>query len=237
MKRREFLATALRLGVVSALVLCPGTLLALDESQVVRGRVLGEDRPLAEVLARNQLGRFRVTQKAQVEDPRDVYRSDGARPEDWIMVGTHDTLPLRQVIDAWQRSGERARRADYLAARLAADPQERCCLRTRLARDPNALATAMFADLFRGPARNVQIFWTDLFGLRESFNRPGVVDGANWSLRVPADFQRAYREARQRGEAPDLAEALAWALHARGLDQDADGRLLAASLKRPEGDA
>jgi len=50
MKRREFLATASRLGAVSALVLCPGALLALDEPQVVRGGVLGDGQALAEVL-------------------------------------------------------------------------------------------------------------------------------------------------------------------------------------------
>jgi hypothetical protein len=100
-----------------------------------------------------------------------------------------------------------------------------------LAHNHNDLATAMFADLFCGPARNVLIFWADLFGLREAYNRPGVVDEANWSLRVPADFERAYRDATDRKEAPDFAQALGWALHARGLDQDAEGQALTAALK------
>jgi 4-alpha-glucanotransferase len=47
--------------------------------------------PLARVLASHGLGRFRVTQKAALADPHDVYRSENARPEDWGMVGTHDT--------------------------------------------------------------------------------------------------------------------------------------------------
>jgi hypothetical protein len=93
----------------------------------------------------------------------------------------------------------------------------------------------MFADLFRGPARNVLIFWADLFGLREIYNQPGIVDEANWSLRVPGDFEQYYRSALDRQEAPDLAQALAWALHARGLDQDAEGRALVAELQRTSG--
>jgi 4-alpha-glucanotransferase len=190
-------------------------------------------RPLAEVLARHRLGRFRVTQKANLENAQDVYRSDAAQPADWIMVGNHDTPPLRAVIDRWRRSGELTRRADYLATRLAMDWEERALLHKRWAHDHNGLATAMFADLFCGPARNVLIFWVDLFGLREIYNRPGVVDEANWSLRVPADFEEAYRNARDRAEALDLGLALAWALHARGLDQDAEGRALAAALKTP----
>ena len=46
-----------------------------------------------------------MTQKANLENPQDVYRSDLAQPEDWIMVGNHDTPPLRAVLDQWQRSG------------------------------------------------------------------------------------------------------------------------------------
>ncbi|NLF67895.1 MAG: 4-alpha-glucanotransferase [Candidatus Anammoximicrobium sp.] len=189
-------------------------------------------RPLAEALARHGLGRFRVIQKANVRDPQDPYRSDQAPPQDWIMLGNHDTPPLRAVLETWQGTDEWNRRAAYLAARLATGPQERVALQTRLAEDQTALLTAMFADLFCGPARNVLIFWADLFGLRKVYNRPGVADPANWSLRAPADFDAAYRDARDRGEAPDLGLALAWALRARRLDQDAEGQELSKSLQK-----
>jgi 4-alpha-glucanotransferase len=166
-------------------------------------------RPLAAVLARHGLGRFRVTQKARVDDPGDVYRGDNAAPADWIMVGNHDTPPLRAVIDGWRGTAELARRAAYLGGRLGRDP-------AALERDPHALATAMLAELFLGPARNVVVFWVDLFGLADSYNRPGVIDPANWSLRVPADFEAAHAAAVASGDAPDLAEAVAWAIAARG---------------------
>jgi 4-alpha-glucanotransferase len=166
--------------------------------------------PLAAVLARHGLGRFRVTQKARVEDPADVYRGDNAAPADWIMVGNHDTPPVRAVIARWRAAGgdEIERRARFLAARLhmpAAD----------IARDDRSLATAMLAELFLGPAKNVLVFWVDLFGGTDSYNEPGVVASSNWSLRVPADFERAHADAIARGDAPDLAEAVAWALRAK----------------------
>ena len=50
------------------------------------------------------------------------------------------------------------------------------------------------------------------------------------TLRVPADFRAALAAARASGRAPDLGAALALALHARGLDRDADGAALAAAL-------
>jgi 4-alpha-glucanotransferase len=163
-------------------------------------------RPLAAVLARHGLGRFRITQKAKVDLATDVYRGDNARPADWIMVGNHDTPPLGAVIDAWP-AAERERRARYLGARLRRDPASLA--------DPPALATAMLAELFLGPAKNVIVFWVDLFGLRDSYNRPGVIDADNWTLRVPPDFERAHADAVARGDAPDLAVAIDWALAAR----------------------
>lgn len=188
-------------------------------------------RPLAEVLTRHGLGRFRVIQKADVENPQDVYRSDVAQPQDWIMLGNHDTPPLLAVLDRWQGTDEWGRRAAYLADRLSVDAVDRAVLESRLIRDRAAMLTALFADLFRGPARNVLIFWTDLFGVREVYNRPGVVDGTNWTLRVPPHYARFYRDACARGEAPDLALALAWALRARRLDQDAEGQRLSTLLR------
>ncbi|HEY7775874.1 MAG TPA: 4-alpha-glucanotransferase, partial [Kineobactrum sp.] len=47
--------------------------------------------PLQRVITRHGLGRFRVTQKADLANPADVYRSENAAPADWIMVGNHDT--------------------------------------------------------------------------------------------------------------------------------------------------
>ena len=52
------------------------------------------------------------------------------------------------------------------------------------------MATTMLAELFVSRAENVSIFFADLFGYTDRFNVPGLVDDANWSLRLPADFDR-----------------------------------------------
>jgi 4-alpha-glucanotransferase len=170
--------------------------------------------PLAAVLTRHGLGRFRVTQKADPADPRDPYRTAEASPADWVMVGTHDTPPLWAVVPAWP-SAKRAAWAAYLAERLVPVPQERPRFATALEHDPRKLCTALFADLFVGPARRVSVFFADLFGIQEIYNRPGITDERNWTLRVPPDYQRVYSERVARGEALDLRAALALALRAR----------------------
>ena len=175
--------------------------------------------PVGRVLARHGLGRFRVTQKAALDDPRDVYRSENAAPQDWIMVGTHDTEPIWRVAERWQANGTAAARAALLAARLAS-PEDRACWAAAIASDPLRLAQASLAELFLGPARNVMIFFTDLLGMREVYNRPGTVAEENWSLRIPPDFRARYaRDARQ-GRALDLPRVLAMALRARKLRPD-----------------
>ncbi len=171
--------------------------------------------PLARVLARYGLGRFRVTQKADLENPNDVYRSDNAAPEDWIMLGSHDTKPIWLLVEEWERAGRLSDRARYLAERLEPDANRRPAFAARLAHDPGLLAQAEFADILASRARYVMIFFTDLFGLRETYNQPGTVSAKNWSLRLPRDYARAYETRRSRNRALNLPLALAMALRAK----------------------
>ncbi len=183
--------------------------------------------PLRRVMERHALGRFRVTPKASTTDARDVYRSENAAPADWMMVGTHDTLPLSLVIDRWEAAGAIGARAAYLAERLrgggASEP-----LAAGLRADRARLTQAMYADLFASPARNVMVFVPDLLGLRAVYNRPGVVDDVNWTMRVPDDFRAAHRAGLARGDAMDVAGALALALRAKSAVTRARVDLIAA---------
>jgi 4-alpha-glucanotransferase len=172
--------------------------------------------PLGRVLERHGLGRFRVTQKADPGRPDNVYRSENAAPKDWLMVGNHDTKPLWLRIEEWVASGEIHERAVYLAERLVREPPRRAGFAERLARDPGLLVQAQFADLFASPARNVMIFFTDLFGIADVYNRPGVISDENWSLRLPRDYRQQYLERLPQRRAVNLPRALLLALRARG---------------------
>jgi len=188
--------------------------------------------PLQRVLQRHGLGRFRVTQKADLRRRDNVYRSENAAPEDWLMVGNHDTRPLWLCIEEWAESGELRERAAYLAERLVPEPGERGGFAEELVRDPGLFAQAQFADLFVAPARNVMIFFTDLFGIAEVYNRPGVISEDNWSLRLSRDYPRQYLDRLTRRRALNLPLALFLALRARQRSS-AD----AALLRRLEAEA
>ncbi|WP_051338803.1 4-alpha-glucanotransferase [Sulfuricella denitrificans] len=172
-----------------------------------------ETLPLRQVRLRHGLGRFRVTQKADLDDPTDVYRSENAEHQDWVMVGNHDTPSIWRLTKDWQGREEGCKQAAYLARRLRPDAPE--LLASALASDYRKLAHAKVADLFLSPARHVMLFFADLFGLEETYNVPGTVNEDNWTLRVPTDFARRYEDDRRRGEALNLHAVLALALRSR----------------------
>ena len=172
-----------------------------------------EPLALQRVRLRHGLGRFRVTQKASLSDPADVYRSENAQPQDWVMVGNHDTPPIWRLAKAWQGREEGYRQAAYLARRLRPDAPEP--LAAALAADYRKLAHAKVADLFLSPARHVMVFMSDLFGLEDVYNMAGTANEDNWMLRLSPDFARRYEYDRRRGEALNLHAVLALALRAR----------------------
>ena len=178
--------------------------------------------PLARVMQRHGLGRFRVTQKADLHNPADVYRSENAAPADWIMVGNHDTPTIWQLVARWQQDGTAAAQADYLARRLAPAGADIAALAARLAADPRQLAQAKFADILASPAHNVLVFFADLLGYDEAYNVPGTVNALNWSLRVGADYREAYAAQRTARQALHLPAIVAMALR-RAAQPDAPG--------------
>jgi 4-alpha-glucanotransferase len=191
--------------------------------------------PLGAVLARYGLGRFRVTQKAILSDPADVYRSENADPPDWVMVGNHDTPPLWLLLERWAAAGTVRDQAAYLAGRLCPSEDGRERMVWELVQDPARLAQAKMADLFACRAENVAVFFADLLGMKEIYNRPGVVSEENWTLRVPPDYRSEYARLRSVGLALNLPWVLALALRARAAGLPPEAADLADRLAERSG--
>jgi 4-alpha-glucanotransferase len=180
--------------------------------------------PLRRVLERHGLGRWRVLQKANLEDPDDVYRAENANPEDWVMLGNHDTPAIFALIRTWP-AARREAWIRHLIDRLHLAPAAGAALEAH----PGLLAAAMFAELLASRAENVMVFFADLFGLEDRFNVPGSVTDANWSLRLPPETRNFYAARLARGTALDLPLAAALALRARGQAPALIARLAAAA--------
>jgi 4-alpha-glucanotransferase len=187
--------------------------------------------PLRLVAERHGLGRLRVTQKADIAAPDDVYRGENASRQDWIQMSTHDTPTIWGVAARWLASGEARERARYLAGRVLEPGIPRDGWVARAGADREALVRAQCADLFVGPATHVSIYFTDLFGSERPYNEPGTVSPSNWSQRVPRDPVATYQARRRAGRALDVQGAIAASLRARGADTDG----LAGALERHPG--
>ncbi len=187
--------------------------------------------PLSRVIDHHGLGRFRVTQKMRPDDPTDVYRSDNAEPSDWIMMGTHDTPPIRRLVERRQREGRAGALAAYLARRLVAEPKA-ADFRRRLEREPGALVHALCADMFLSRAENVVVFWADLLGLQDVYNSPGTVSAENWSLRVPPGYREGYADAAPALAALNLPFAAALALRSPAWAGSSEAAGIASRLER-----
>jgi len=179
--------------------------------------------PLGLVLQRSGLGRFRVVQKAKLDDPSDVYRPDNAEPSDWMMLGTHDTPSIWAVARSLSPDA-RACWAAHLRRALGLSEDDEAAI----ARDAGALVHAMLAEIFACRAENALVFFTDLFGYEERYNLPGTTSPDNWSLRLPSSFEALYAERAARGAAIDLPRALAIALEARARTHASAGPLARA---------
>ena len=122
------------------------------------------------------------------------------------MLGNHDTAPVFSLIRTWTPE-QRERWARHLTAKLRLARPERLS-------SPGFFVAAMLAELLLSKAENVSIFFADLFGYEERFNVPGLVADANWSLRLPADFEALHEQRLASSVALDIRLAVDLALTA-----------------------
>lgn len=189
--------------------------------------------PVRAVLEQRGLSGIRVSQFANPKEPDDIFRLRNTQSRHWVTPGTHDNEPIlmwskRLVQEAQDGAPDAWLHAEKLAEDLLPDPNERAQAKDEMARNPLALAKAKFVEVLSSPARQVQLFFADLFGIEEVYNRPGTSGGANWSLRVPPQFTDAYYQAVREGKAPNVPEIMLEALKAKNIQNPT----LANELKR-----
>ena len=78
----------------------------------------------------------------------------------------------------------------------------------RLTQDKDYLTFVKLVEIFASKAKNVQMFFTDYFKIKETYNTPGTSGDQNWSLRLPNEFEEH--------ETIDLCAILKAAIIARG---------------------
>lgn len=157
------------------------------------------------------------------------HRGAKAPERNLIMLGSHDNASFIEFVQDLFNFGDNAeKKARFLKKTklLAQDTAPKGAAKEELKQylkelrsDKLKFIAASFTELFTSPAKRVQIFFADFWGLGKTYNRPGTTQG-NWALRLSEDFEDDYYKAASEGKAPNFASTIAAALRQRGLDKD-----------------
>ena len=174
--------------------------------------------PVESVMKQYKLQGMCLTQFVVPEEPDHAYRCANIKPASWVMVGTHDNEPISVWAEKTVNTHEGYLHGKNLAEDLYPDAteDEKEQIAVRLSKDADYLTFHKLVEIFACKAENVQIFFTDFFGLKETYNRPGTSGDFNWSLRIPNNFEEYYEENLKNGRAFNLPKVLRQAIYSRG---------------------
>ncbi|HUO05612.1 MAG TPA: 4-alpha-glucanotransferase [Candidatus Binataceae bacterium] len=169
-----------------------------------RTGIIAEDLGSVPPLVRDSLSSmgvpgYKVMQWERVnwDGPDETFVSPSAYPELALATtGTHDTETL---VTWWngQPLAEREKLLHALGVDARVSPHQTM---------DGAAREAVLEALYASPARLVLIPIQDLFGWSGQINRPGTVDDANWSWRLPAPLERLKRSRAIRAQIRTIRE-------------------------------
>lgn len=167
---------------------------AAKEEGLTKDSIVCEDlgtltNPVAAVMKQYDLLGMRLTQFTVPTEPEDPYRCKNITERCWAMVGTHDNRPVTLWAKSLINTHEGYLHVKNLVDDLFAEEQDKDSIIVRMTNDAEFLRETKLVELFACKAENIQIFFTDYFGMSETYNTPGTSGDKNWSLRLPADFE------------------------------------------------
>ncbi len=161
----------------------------LDKNAIVCEDLGTLTNPVDAVMKKYELQGMRLTQFVVPEKPEHPYRCKNITEHVWNMVGTHDNNPIAMWAESMINTHEGYLHAKNLVEDLFADAENKDDIIVRLTQDKDYLTFVKLVELFASKARNVQMFFTDYFQIKETYNTPGTSGDQNWSLRLPNNFE------------------------------------------------
>ena len=145
------------------------------------------------------------------------------RKDNWSLVVSHDFEPASEMVQKdWVRNSD-AWNVDYLSGYLNPDPakaEAKEKYKEDIINSKQERVNAKFTELFRG-TQNLQIMFSDFFGINKTYNIGGQDNDNNWKLRVDNDFENDYYRSLQdkNSYALNMPQILAQAVRAKsGMD-------------------
>lgn len=193
---------------------------------------LGEvTEPVARVMKKLNLSGISVTQFD--------YRGKDTAPEKVIMLGSHDNPSFIEYTDNLFKAAEQdaaskeklQEKAHKLAEDTIEDGEDIDDYEAEIASDKKSFMLASFVELFTSPAKRIQVFFTDFFGIGKTYNKPGETEDC-WTLRMPDDIESEYEANLRDGKGFNLPEIIARAIRSKGKDFAQDNSELLKNLDK-----
>ena len=161
----------------------------LDKNAIVCEDLGTLTNPVAAVMEKYELQGMRLTQFVVPEKPAHPYRCKNITENVWNMVGTHDNNPIATWAESMINTHEGYLHAKNLVEDLFAEAENKDDIIVKLTQDKEYLTFIKLVEIFASKAKNVQMFFTDFFQIKETYNTPGTSGDQNWSLRLPNNFE------------------------------------------------
>jgi len=209
---------------------------AAKEAGLDKDAIVAEDLgtltyPVVRVMEKYKLAGMKLVQFVVATEQDHPYRCSNITENSWAMVGTHDNEPIRMWAHSMMGKEELTPHVNNLMEDLFKTAPNQDVIRERLYTDEKFLAFAKLVEIFAAKNENIQIFFTDFFGINDVYNRPGTSGDPNWTLRLPDNFEEFYERNLEAGDALNLPMALIYAIKARGSEFEAMHAVLIKKLE------
>lgn len=167
---------------------------AAKEEGLTKDAIVCEDlgtltNPVAAVMKDYDLLGMKLTQFTVPTEEDDPYRCKNITPRSWAMIGTHDNQPVTVWANSLIHTHEGYLHVKNLVDDLFAEEPNKDEIIVKMTNDAEFLKETKLVELFACKAENLQIFFTDFFNMKETYNVPGTSGDKNWSLRLPDNYK------------------------------------------------
>ena len=178
--------------LIEKIVIAAAKECGLDKNAIVCEDLGTLTNPVDAVMKKYGLQGMRLTQFVVPEKSEHPYRCKNIGENVWNMVGTHDNLPIEMWAESMINTHEGYLHAKNLVEDLFAEAENKDDIIVRLTQDKDYLKFVKLTEIFASKAKNVQMFFTDFFQIKDVYNRPGTSGDKNWSLRLPNNFEELH---------------------------------------------
>ena len=137
---------------------------------------------------------------------------------EWATLGNHDNDSLREwtnaLFDGKNLYGTLGDYTAHLKKELALTEEEVNSIINNkdIEQAKKNFIKYQFVKLFASKAQNIQVFFTDFFGLEERYQRANVPDPQNWRIKVHTNYEEEYYQKLAEGYGLNMPEVISLAI-------------------------